>query len=307
MRAPEFITEGFSSKLFHYTDLAHATSILKDGEFKLSSVIGSSYESEINPKEYPYFLSTSRTKHGNYSKDPYAQGVMFNLDGNYYKHNLKGLPVDYWGDKHKQHEYGRRHEAEDRIVSKNSTIPLDGVTEIHIYLRPRSADDINKNDSKLPTYARTLIILAKQRGIPTYVYDDPSAWAYQRKDKVVPVTSNTALKGHTKPGRTYNSRDQLKPWWDLITHSSTKQLDDYAKKELRNLLYYYRTSSSMGMDIDMSNSRKPGSSGYNTTVNIIKFMRNNKFVTIPELINFLYNKWSNIYNTEKQTPNFQIL
>ena len=66
MRAYEFITEGLSSKLYHYTTIPHALSILKDGAFKLASVVGSSHEHTINPTKYPYFLSTTRTKHGGY-------------------------------------------------------------------------------------------------------------------------------------------------------------------------------------------------------------------------------------------------
>lgn len=280
--------EGLSSKLFHFTDLQKAASILEDGYFKLSSVVGSSYEDQINPKEYPYFLSTTRTKFGGYH-DPYSEGVMFNLNGDYYKQHYKGMPIDYWGDRG-MNIPGRRHEAEDRIVSKNPNIPIDGITEMHIFI----SDDKTKSRNYIPSYTRKVLFLAKKHNIPTYLYNDKSAWFNQQKNKAIPINAHPSLKGHMQPRRSYRKSDQVKPWLELIIKNSRISLSDRAEKNLKNLLYYYTKGSSMGADTDFSNARKPNSDGYESLTKIINFMQQNNLKTVPELMAYLKNKWDKL-------------
>ena len=299
MRAHEFITEGLSSKLYHYTTIPHALSILKDGAFKLASVVGSSHEHTINPTKYPYFLSTTRTKHGGYH-DPYDQGVMFNLDGNYYQQHYKGMPVDYWGDKHLQHKYGRKHEAEDRIVSKSPSIPVDGVSEIHIFLSEKL-----EKDSKIPQYARNLMILAKQRGIKCFIYTDKSAWMNQQTAASVGIKQHPSLQGKNIPSYYRHNKygDPVDRWMELISKNSTVSLSPRANDTLKNILYYYQPGRTMNADIDFSNARKPNSSGYNSLVKVIKFMQQQGYTSVADLVSHLHNKWRSIKDNEQNQGN----
>ena len=169
MRIFDLITEAVSSVVYHYTNLDAAARILTSGEFALSSTLGS-IEEKFAPKGYPYFLSTTRTRRGGYHSNAIGDGAaMFNLDGNYYNQRYKGGPIDYWGDRH--NDYGRTAEAEDRIFSKEPTMPAGGITSVHIFVKPLlvaavpgSSVDIRARESisSFAARARTALLAAKK-------------------------------------------------------------------------------------------------------------------------------------------------
>lgn len=285
MKVNEIITEGLSKILYHYTRLGVTNKILSDGVFKLSSSIGNDYESKLN-KQYPYFLSTTRTKFGGYH-DPYSDGVMFNMDGNYYGSRYKGKSVDYWGDKHKQHEYGRRPEAEDRIFSNEPTISIDGVIEIHVFVMPMDSENVQKDYSYIPAQLRNIFILSKKRSIPIFLYNDKKAWFSQNKSKSIGISEHPAFKGFKKPGRTYRRTDYLMPILELIYKNQRSELSQKADKLLYNLRYYNDTS----FKNDFFNARKPSNDGYDTLTKIVSYMRRNKINDLDELQARIKEKW----------------
>lgn len=283
------LMEGLSKQLYHYTRLGTALKILNDGVFKLSSSIGSNYEDQLGHKDYPYFLSTTRTKFGGYH-DPYSDGVMFNLNGNYYASKYKGKPVDYWGDKHKQHEYGRRPESEDRILSKNPEIPADGIEEVHVFIMPMTSHQVEKEYSYLPNQVRQLFLICKKRGIPVFLYNDKKAWFSQDKSKVISIKDSPVFKGFKKPGKTYKRTDYLEPVLELIYKKNRAELSSKADKLLYNIRYYNDTS----FENDFFNARKPGNEGYDSLNKIIRFMRSNKVNGIKDLQQYIKTKWENL-------------
>ena len=121
MRAKEFLTETLSRIVYHYTTLWPAAKILSSGEFALSSSLGS-VELQYAPEGHPYFLSTTRTKTGGYHNHVGSQAVMFVLDGDYYNTKYPSKPIDYWGNRSPDNAYGRKHEAEDRLFSKEQML-----------------------------------------------------------------------------------------------------------------------------------------------------------------------------------------
>ena len=95
MRATEFLIERISSRVFHYTRVTTALKILQSGKFELSHTLGTSWEAQFAPQGYPYFLSTTRTRHGGYHGYLGQDAVLFELDGDFYNQRYPGKAVDY--------------------------------------------------------------------------------------------------------------------------------------------------------------------------------------------------------------------
>ena len=88
---------------------------------------------------------------------------MFVLDGQWFSQRYPVKPIDYW-ERSWQFSPDRTREAEDRVFSKESAIPLGGVTAVHVLLK-------EQDESRSPL-TRTILIEAKKLGIPTYLYTD---------------------------------------------------------------------------------------------------------------------------------------
>jgi hypothetical protein len=303
MRSTEFITEAASSTLYHYTRAYPALKIVKSGNFELSSAIGS-VEAQYMPKGYHYFLSCTRTLLGGYHDYLGSDAVMFNLDGNYYNSRYKAGPVDYWLNRDPNKAYGKRHEAEDRIYSKEPTIPIDGVKSIHIYMEPMEEKQRKNWGSGTPAVARQLIIIAKIKGIPCYLYEDKEAWRLQDIRKTVPITKRETLSGPEELGRGYTrTRSWLDPWMELIHNDRTSKLSKKAQDMAYDLAHssYYIKDMISGLSNDLANARKPSSGGDRpVAISLIEFMRRNNIHQITDLIKYLQNKWTNIKNKEAQ-------
>ena len=153
----ENITEGATDILYHYTGTSSAAKIFQDGAFKLSRTTGNPSEESYAPPGYPYFLSTSRSKTGDYHRWVGTGGVMFVLDGQWFSQRYPVKPIDYW-ERSWQFSPDRTREAEDRVFSKESEIPLGGVTAVHVLLK-------EQDESRSPL-TRTILIQAKKLGIP---------------------------------------------------------------------------------------------------------------------------------------------
>lgn len=284
MRAKEFITESLSRIVYHYTGLHAAAKILASGKFQLSSNLGS-IEQKLSLKGYPYFLSTTRTKTGGYHNYVGSSAVLFELDGNYYNQTYPSRPIDYWENRPHDKAYGRKHEAEDRLFSKEPSISIDGVKSVHVLVRPDA-------DPAIKAVGRTVLIEAKKRGIPTIYYDNEAAWRSLDPKKSVSISG---LKGQQPSRRSYSRhRGYLLPWMEILQAKDKNHLSKDAKKLIYNIGYdYYKQSMIDGLNNEMSNARKPESGADREhAVKIIKYMRDNKLNTIPELVDNLQKKWS---------------
>ena len=298
MRALEFLTEGLSSVVYHYTSLPSAQKILKSGTFELSSVAGS-IEEQYAPPGYPYFLSTTRTKTGGYHDFVGATAVMFVLDGNWFNQRYPAGPVDYWENRDPEKSNHRRHEAEDRVFSRRPQIPIAGAASVHIYM----SQDVDRA-GPLPADARQTMLSAKLRQIPAYLYDDETAWRNLNTKKSIPVSDR--LRGQER-GPAYrsrtNQRGYLFPWIELIGAKNSEQLSKKARDIRYNLQYTYDAEEmARSLATDMSNSRKPGSGlDRENAVKIIEYMRRNRLDKISDLVKHLQNKWKNLEDSSKNT------
>ncbi len=295
MRASEFLTESASAIVYHYTNTAAAARIMTSGEFLLASSTGTQAEKEYEIPGYPYFLSTTRTKVGDYhNRYVGSSAVMFVLNGTWLNQNYKTKPIDYWNRAWLHDTSGKRsREAEDRVYSRTPEIPAnsDSILEVHVLLTEQS-------ENRSPE-VRTILLSAKTQGIPAFLYTDEAAWKLQDKRKAVsPAQAGEVLKGPQPSRRMYSpGRNYLEDWLELIYKKNKAELTPSAAKKLRSLIVYgqgYRNEDD-GLGVDLSNARKPGNSDYPSAVKINAFMRKNNLATPVDLKNFLVDKWKDLY------------
>lgn len=290
------LQEGISPIVYHYTRAFYAKKILASGEFQLSSTLGS-VEEQYAPKGYPYFLSTTRSRRGGYHDTIGSDAVLFVLDGTWYSRHYKAAPVDYWQNRDPLKSHHRPHEAEDRIFSKEPSMSIQGVKEIHIYVSPKA-------EEKTKAWARQDLILAKQRGIKTYFYTNEQAWRNQDKRK---LGNLSVLTGQERTGGYISThKGYLLPWIEVIKAKDKKQLSLDANK-LRYSLQFSGDKKSMaqGLANDLSNARKPDSGpDREHAVNIIRYMRANKLNNVMDLVNNLSDKWKSVEKVDESASGY---
>lgn len=291
MKISEVITESLSRRVFHYTRLNAALKILQDGEFKLTAVVGTKAEQGLSKKQSMYFLSTTRTKMGGYH-EPYSDGVMFNLNGDYYNQHYRAGPVDYWGDRGNLHKYQKRSEAEDRIFSNSNTIDIGGVEEIHVFVMELSPEEVQRNYPYYPSTLRKLFLLGKQLGIPVFLYSDRDAWFAQNRAKSIPLTSHPAVNSSSvlKHGR-YRRRSYIKRVVELLNARSREQLSNDAKNLLDRISNYGYEDH---LSADFHNAKTPSSDDYPVLVKIISQMKEIGLKSTEELSDYIRERWKKI-------------
>jgi hypothetical protein len=287
MRFLEFLVERISSRVFHYTRVGTAVQILKSGKFELSHVLGSDWEERYASKNYPYFLSTTRTRVGGYHGYVGQDAVLLELDGNFYNQHYPGKAIDYWGNRNPTKDHHKAHEAEDRIFSRDSTIPAVIIT-IDLYISPTADDSARAR-------GRQLVILAKKSNIPINIFNNQEAWRLRDTRKPAELSQ---LKG-VDPARGYVRRRKggyLKPWMELMQAKQQNQLSQNADKKRYALMYTYdKQQLTQSLLVDLSNARKPGPDpDRNNAVKIIQFMRQNRLDTVKDFVDYLANKWKSL-------------
>jgi hypothetical protein len=291
MKITEIVTESLSKIAFHYTGIANAAKILRSGNFALSSSLGS-VEQQYAPKGYHYFLSTTRTKTGNYHRSrAYSSGVIFVLDGNWFNNHYISRPIDYWENRNPQLGHHRDSEAEDRVFSRTPEIPISGVVAVHVLMTPDSKPSLT--DTHINALTREILITAKTRGIRTFLYNDFNAWADLDTRKTVAPTylRGQKDKGWHRPKRRYG--DYMTNWIELMMKTDKSQLSKKADQMRYSLSYSYdKQHAEQALANDLSNARKPDS-GYerDLAVKIIAFMRQHRLNTISEFVDFIAAKW----------------
>jgi hypothetical protein len=290
MNIKEILIEAATSVVYHYSSVYNADKILKDGAFRLSSTVGNRSEAGYAPKGYPYFLSTTRSKVGDYHRYVGSGGVMFVLDGNWLSSRYPVKPIDYW-NRAWQHSPDRTREAEDRVFSKQASIPIDCVTAIHVFLEGQ--------EDRHSARVRGILLQAKKLGIRTYLYNDMAAWRLQDTRKALTIGKDTtSLRGPTSTG--YSTRpvrgingygaSSLLKWIELIRKQPGvgQPLSKDADKLRYNLQYYGDMGNQLGNDL--SNARKPDASDYQLAVKMTDFMNKNN-LDVPKLTDLLKAKW----------------
>ena len=295
MRINEVITESLSRIAYHYTNISSALKILKSGNFELSSSLGS-IEQQYAPKGYHYFLSTTRTKAGNYHRSRASSyGVLFVLDGNWFNNHYVSKPIDYWENRNPQSDHHRDSEAEDRVFSREPTIPIGGVVAIHVLSDPEGATAHGN------AMARELLIAAKTQGIKAYLYDDFNSWANMDTRHLGDVTrlSGARDKPWNRPRR---ATSYLEHWIELMMINDQTKLSKKADQMRYSLSYTYDTQeATAALATELSNARKPDSGQErDAAVKIIAYMRQHGLNTVAEFVANIAEKWKNISLQKQQ-------
>lgn len=282
MRAGEFIQEGATGVLYHYTSVNAASNILQQGQFQLSISMGS-VEQQYAPRGYDYFLSTSRVKSGDYAHYVGSSAVMFVLDGHWLAQRYPVKPMDYWERAWLQSDGTRTRESEDRVFSRSPAISIAPVLAMHVLIKEH-------HEYRSPQ-VRQLMIQAKTRNIPAYLYTDESAWRLQdRRRAVTPQQARELLSGQ-EPQRTTRPRlTYLDRWLELIFKSKKSDLSKSADK-LRYNLQYYSSDGDHNLGVDLSNARKPDAGDRYQAVKILDYMRRNRLRNPQDLVDAMREKW----------------
>lgn len=287
----ELLAESLSRVAYHYTNTMAALKILQSGHFELSSALGS-VEQQYMPKGKPYFMSATRSKIGGYHMGGMRRGVLFVLDGDWFNQRYKSGPLDYWGNRGSGM---RPSEAEDRIYSAEPTIPVDGVSAIHVFLDVTDDDTKQMNHDR--SIVRELLIAAKTRGIPAYFYTDKNAWLTQDTRKVADIRQLTGTRNPPwyRPRR---KRTYMQSWIELMSAKAQNQLSKEADKMRYSLNYTYDLEDAVrALNNDMSNARKPDSGqDRDDAVKIIRYMQQHKLGTIKDFVEHIAAKWKAIAN-----------
>jgi len=299
MRANEFLIERATGVVFHYTSIHAALQILNTGKFQLSSITGNKSEQDYAPPRHPYFLSLTRTSLGDYHNYVGSGAVLFKLNGDWFNDKYIVKPIDYWESSWLRRS-GRTREAEDRVFSKTPSIPDTAITEIHLLMK--------EYDEFRSPRARSLMILAKQRRLPIYLYTNDKAWRLLDKRRAKsPGQAPDSLRG-SRAVSAYSWKkptDYVKPWLELIEKNKKEHLSDRAQKQLKNLMYYSRDDEDNNMSIDLSNARKPEAGDRASAIKLITYMNKNGYGSdTVKLKNALVAKWNPIWDVanKKEQP-----
>lgn len=286
----EVLDEGATSVLYHYTSPMPALRIMKSGDFELASSVGSPQETKFAPKGYPYFMSTTRSKVGDYhARIPGSHAVMFVLDGTKLAHNYKVKPVDYWEGMWQQDNSNERtREAEDRVYSKTPTIPTAGIIkEIHQLVT-------DQDEFRSPAI-RQMAIIAKTQGIPIYFYADKQGWLLQAPNRRFTVSQlPNRFKGQPKTGMARSSRriTPLEQWVELLYKKNKSELSQEASQLRHNLVYYgsrYPLEDHQ-LGIELANARKPNDPNRALADRLIQYMRKHNLTPV-DFKNAMVAKW----------------
>lgn len=299
------LTESATDVLYHATTSLGARDILRDGEFKLTASLGT-YEHEYSVRNRPYFLSTTRSKTGDYhARYPSIGSTVFALDGRWLGQRYAVRPIDYWGSAWVHNKSGRTRESEDRVYSRTNTIPLTPVTAIHVYIQHQTPEKIERSldpEARTRDFARSdayrwdeireMSQLAEQRGIPVYIYYNLRDWKVQNTARAEHPEDVIELQhGLQREPYNYTPDRTFGPLLELITTdpSDESKLSTTAARLLYNIRWYSDTYK--GLESDMHNSRKASSSDYRDAVTVVSYMSRNKLRTMRELMDAIKTKW----------------
>lgn len=285
--------EAATAELYHKTELYNAAKILSDGYIALTASVGTSAEQKWQKTGKFYYLSTTRSKVGDYTlKGHYLEGVVLNLNGNWLNQRYETKPIDYW----ERSLSDRTSESEDRVYSSEPTIPLPKpvtklITSIHILFE---LDKIKLSlDQDRLLRLRKLLLLAKTSGIPTYVYKTPNDWYTQNPNKRVPIDQLIKLMSPEKPKASWSRmpKDYLKVWRELYYKNNKKELSSEARRKVIYLYGFYLNDAISGLSADIHNVKSKNDPGL---IKLLQIFKKLKINSPKEYIKWLEAKWEAI-------------
>lgn len=257
----------------------------------------------------PFYLSTTRSRTGGYHKHPTQNAVLFTLDGDYLnRHNYVTKPIDYHGGWWRLNPYERGREAEDRIFSRHSKLPLVPVVKsVDVYLMWDKPDRIQDDENRMRHRSdelRRIINAADDLGIPVYFYRSYLGWIRRsRRDRVDVEEVKKTLLPPPEPS-TYESgmyARHISAWLELLKKNASSELSKDADEILyKYILYYHGDPPDIQLRGDL-HSAKPGSKEYPLAAELVEYMVKHKIKSTAELSRILKKKWEAIRKREHES------
>ena len=245
------LNEGTSPlrRLYHYTRLHKAVSILQKDRFELTfSARADANVTKSNKRNF--FLSTSTIPTGEYGMSEgkyYSKSghVLFELDASKISDNYKIAPVDYWYMPELKKRMSSKDETEERILSTKSNIPnaKKYIVAVHVYLPPSEGtqEDISMKDE---------VNKIAQSGVDYYIYDDVQSFAGLQKSRAHKIESSNHQYELEKFPRIHRSQEK----WDKKLHDEIDWIIN-PTKENTNRDYLYRDFVN-GINADIHNAKR---------------------------------------------------
>jgi hypothetical protein len=287
--------ESVSSIVYHFTSLPNAAEILKNNYFRLTASSGTKTERDLaNGKEY--YFSTTRSRVGDYTLHQFHKsGLVFELNGDWFNQRYKGSPVDYWGRPRGEGPglKGRYKEMEDRVFSDEPYIPFPKdpknlIKSIHILWQMKPSEtDLNQS-------LRTIMIRAKQLGIPHYIYNDEHAFVLQDTRRSVQVdTSKLTNPQAAKFGDNWprTEKDWFKGYREVYYAKDKDSLSKEGKR-VADTIMYYRDDAIRSLDANIHNEKRKASTGL---VKLLKIFQTLKINSSQGFVDAMSKKWKPLY------------
>lgn len=241
----EFIGEGLTSKVFHFTYLHNLVNILKSNSLQTTSTLSSPHDFKKNNGNFFYLSLTSS---GN-SDIGYASSmtkdhlVRLTIDGRKLNYNYKSKRVDYWNrprdprdplyddfrrsnDSNSLYKLiSRQDELEDRIMTDDPVI-MDinkYIIDISI-LMDSERDSFTDNIKKL----RECDQMSKELNIPFNVYTDSKSFDFNITERSVDLY---------KISPTTPEYEYIQSGVDISTWVRILALITYQEDDLRNIIF----------------------------------------------------------------------
>jgi len=281
------LTEMLTDLVFHFTSLRNGLKILENGRFNLTPSIGTGAEDILKSGDRVYSISFARSRTADYTvQNAYSQGVVFNINGDYFNKNFRSRAVDYW--ERFWAKTDRTSEMEDRLFSFKPFIKFDptkAFSEIHIL-----STQLKETE---PHYVVRFMKEAKKQNIPVFVYNDKKAFVLQDKRKSLSLQEIKSLITDPMEPSKYSrpKRDYFDKYIELMMKKDRSELS----KDARKKLWYmggsmYNEDMTRSLSADIHNLKKDEI--YQDQIyTIVKYMKKNKLKTIRSLIDHLSDKW----------------
>ena len=273
-----YALSGVSDIVYHYTSLSSAGNILKENQFALTFISGS--DDTLKPNAKYYYLSTTRSRRGSYHEGSEVHALMV-LDGVKLRNNYIGSPVDYWGREFRKIAPAK-NEMEDRIWSDKPYIKPASkyIKEIHISFVDVDHDVLKRN-------VRSLLIEAKKKGIPSFVYTDKTAAKNLDKRKAVKLSDLDIKTDPAIPHRGYRKLDDMSTWLELYEKNDKDHLSENPFGGARRLLSTIRSFDGIeSFKADVHNSKR----GTPALHKIVEILKKNNW-NIKDLYKHIQDKW----------------
>ena len=242
---------GLSPVLYHFTSFDKAASILQQNKFSLATMLGSDADriNDVN-KGKMYYLSTSRQKAGGYWKE-----VVFVLDGVKLGRRFAGSAFDYWGPEWRKaaEQQGadaqQYDENEDRLLTDKPSI-ADAASYIESVHVLAGGDFKVGRHPHVTADIRTILKVAKQKGIPVYVYEDVKAYRLQDVRRAIPfdLLREGLKKTERPPPWQRGKRRNPFARWLKIYHARLKSDLKWTESN-----FYYSQDAAVGLKADLHN------------------------------------------------------